>query len=97
MGGVNAGLRRRRSSSVARGFPQAYLAASLDAVEAVLMALWARPRLGKGQYADVSARDGVIFTESEMIPYWTMMGENPSGMVAVFRGRGGNQPCDLGM
>lgn len=60
------------------GFPQAYLAASLDAVEAVLMALWARPRLGKGQYADVSARDGVIFTESEMIPYWTMMGENPS-------------------
>jgi crotonobetainyl-CoA:carnitine CoA-transferase CaiB-like acyl-CoA transferase len=60
------------------GFPQAYLAASLDAVEAVLVALWARPQLGKGQHADVSARDGVIFTESEMIPYWTMMGENPS-------------------
>jgi benzylsuccinate CoA-transferase BbsE subunit len=60
------------------GFPQAYLAASLDAVEAVLVALWARPQLGKGQYADVSSREGVIFTESEMIPYWTMMGENPS-------------------
>ncbi len=60
------------------GFPQAYLAASLDAVEAALVALWARPRLGRGQYADVSARDGVIFTESEMIPYWTMMGDNPS-------------------
>lgn len=60
------------------GFPQAYLAASLDAVEAVLVALWVRPQLRKGQYADVSAREGVIFTESEMIPYWTMMGENPS-------------------
>lgn len=60
------------------GFPQAYLAASLDAVEAVLIALWARPQLGRGQYADVSAREGVIFSESEMIPYWTMMGENPS-------------------
>ena len=60
------------------GFPQAYLAASLDAVEAVLVALWVRPQLKKGQYTDVSARDGVIFTESEMIPYWTMMGENPS-------------------
>jgi crotonobetainyl-CoA:carnitine CoA-transferase CaiB-like acyl-CoA transferase len=60
------------------GFPQAYLAASLDAVEAVLVALWARPQIGKGQYADVSAREGVIFTESEMVPYWTMMGQNPS-------------------
>lgn len=60
------------------GFPQAYLAASLDAVEAVLVALWVRPYLGRGQHADVSAREGVIFTESEMIPYWTMMGENPS-------------------
>jgi crotonobetainyl-CoA:carnitine CoA-transferase CaiB-like acyl-CoA transferase len=60
------------------GFPQAYLAASLDAVEAVLVALWSRPQLGKGQYLDVSAREGVIFSESEMIPYWTMMGENPS-------------------
>ena len=60
------------------GFPQAYLAASLDAVEAVLVALWTRPQLGRGQYADVSAREGVILTESEMIPYWTMMGENPS-------------------
>ena len=60
------------------GFSQAYLAASLDAVEAALVALWVRPQLGKGQYADVSARDGVIFSESEMIPYWTMMGENPS-------------------
>ncbi|MFC2068776.1 CaiB/BaiF CoA transferase family protein [Chloroflexota bacterium] len=60
------------------GSPQVYLASGLDAVEAILIALYARPIIGRGQFIDVSARDGVVWSESEMIPYWTMTQQIPS-------------------
>jgi benzylsuccinate CoA-transferase BbsE subunit len=78
MGGLMQVCGDEDRAPLAIGFPQAYLAASLDAVEAILVALWVRPQLGRGQYADVCAREGVTLSESEMIPYWTMMGENPA-------------------
>lgn len=72
------------------GSPQAYLAASVDAVEAILVALLARPMIGQGQYIDVSARDGVVWSESEMIPYWTMVHQIPKREGRFRKPPGGN-------
>ncbi|MFC2042057.1 CaiB/BaiF CoA transferase family protein [Chloroflexota bacterium] len=84
MGGLMQVCGDEERAPVQVGTPQTYLAASLDAVESILTALYARSTIGGGQFIDISARDGVVWSESEMVPYWTLLREN-SGRHGRFR------------
>jgi crotonobetainyl-CoA:carnitine CoA-transferase CaiB-like acyl-CoA transferase len=56
--------------------PQSYIAASTYAAEGVLVALFARDRLGEGQHVDVSAMETLAFVGSESFPFWYALGHN---------------------
>ena len=58
-------------------FPQAYFFASLDAVTALLIALYNRNQCGEGQYIDVSAQESVVWNTWASLYYWEMLREIP--------------------
>ncbi len=66
--------------------PQAYLHASADAAEAMMIALYHRGQTNEGQFIDVSAMESVLWTAGRALPFWDhskVQSERTAGLIAA--------------
>jgi len=66
--------------------PQAYLHASSDAAEAMMIALYHRGQTNGGQHIDVSAMESVLWTAGRALPFWDhskVQSERAAGLIAA--------------
>jgi len=78
MGGIMSVTGDPERPPVEVSLPQAYIAGGTYAAEGTMVAYYERQNSGLGQHVDVSIQCALTWINSELVPWWTHMGLNPT-------------------